>query len=220
MPASRYSIIPVGSNLPAVSTPDSKPATAGVTIGYFGFVNPAKGVDTLLDAFALAHQQRPELRLTLICALRPHDPYHQMLLRKLEDEALRGAVTLTGELDDDEAARTLARCHVVVLPFRDGVSLRRTTLMAALALGCPVISTRAAVPPAALHDGRTIVLVPPADAMALARAMVELADDPDRRRSLGEQARAAAGVFTWPAIAAQTEDLYRQVLSLSRMDMP
>ena len=134
VPASRYSIIPVGSNLPAVSAPDSKPATAGVTIGYFGFVNPAKGVDTLLDAFALAHQQRPDLRLTLICALHPHDPYHEMLLRKLKDEALRDAVTLTGELDDDEAARTLAGCHVVVLPFRDGVSLRRTTLMAALAL--------------------------------------------------------------------------------------
>jgi glycosyltransferase involved in cell wall biosynthesis len=140
-----------------------------------------------------------------------------MLLRKLEDAALRGAVTLTGELDDDEAARTLAGCTLIVLPFRDGVSLRRTTLMAALALGRAVISTRAAVPPAALHDGRHIVLVPPADAVALARAMVELADDPDRRRTLGEQARAAAGAFTWPAIAAQTEDLYRRVLS--RMDM-
>jgi glycosyltransferase involved in cell wall biosynthesis len=45
--------------------------------------------------------------------------------------------------------------------------------------------------------------------------MVELADDPDRRRTLGEQARAAARAFTWPAIAAQTEDLYRRVLSLS-----
>jgi glycosyltransferase involved in cell wall biosynthesis len=176
-------------------------------------VNPAKGVDTLLDAFAMARQQRPDLRLTLICALRPHDPYHQLLLRKLEDKALRDAVTLTGELDDDEAARTLAACTLIVLPFRDGVSLRRTTLMAALALGRPVISTCAAVLPAALHDGRTIVLVPPADAMALARAMVELADDPDRRRTLGEQARAAAGAFTWQAIAAQTEDLYRRVLS-------
>ena len=141
--ASRYSIIPVGSNLPVVIPSERSPATNQVTIGYFGFVNPAKGVDTLLDAFALARQQRPDLRLTLICALRPHDPYHQMLLRKLEDEALRDAVTLTGELDADEAARTLAGCNLIVLPFRDGVSLRRTTLMAALALGRPVISTRA-----------------------------------------------------------------------------
>jgi glycosyltransferase involved in cell wall biosynthesis len=218
VPASRYAIIPVGSNLPVVIPSERNPTTNQVTFGYFGFVNPAKGVDILLDAFALAHQQRPDLRLTLICALRPHDPYHGMLLRKLEDEALRDAVTLTGELDDDEAARTLAGCTLIVLPFRDGVSLRRTTLMAALALGRPVISTRAAVPPAAVHDGRTFVLVPPADAVALARAMVELADDPDRRRTLGEQARAAAGAFTWPAIAAQTEDLYRRVLS--PLDMP
>src|SRR5437764_6087674 len=215
VPASRYSVIPVGSNLPAVGAPQCKPGAAAITIGYFGFVNPAKGVDVLLDAFALARRQRPDLRLTLICALRPHDPYHEMLLRKLEDEALRDAVTLTGELDADEAARTLAGCNLIVLPFRDGVSLRRTTLMAALALGCPVISTHAAVPPAVLHDGRHIVLVPPADTVALARAMVELADDPDRRRTLGAQARAAAGAFTWPAIAAQTEDLYRQVLSWS-----
>src|SRR5437879_1790751 len=41
VPASRYSIIPVGSNLPTVSAPQRKPGMAGVTLGYFGFVNPA-----------------------------------------------------------------------------------------------------------------------------------------------------------------------------------
>ena len=212
VPTSRYSIIPVGANLPVVIHSERNPAADQVTIGYFGFVNPAKGVDVLLDAFALAHRQRPDLRLTLICALRPHEPYHEILLRKLQDEALRDAVTVTGELDDDEAARTLAGCEVVVLPFHDGISLRRTTLMAALALGRPVISTCSAVPPAMLQDGRDLVLVPPANTTALARAMVELAGDPGRRAALGESARQAAAAFAWPSIAARTEDLYRQVL--------
>ncbi len=236
-PASRYVTIPVGSNLPLVAAPgnvgrdnppvakapgdevpadarsDDSPDGAAVTIGYFGFVNPAKGVDTLLDAFALARRDDPRLRLAMVCALRPDDPYHQRIAQLIEQPALRDHVTVTGELDDDAAAHTLAGCDVVALPYRDGVSLRRTTLIAALALGRPVISTRAAVPPAALRDGRDLVLVPPDDAAALAAAIVALAADPAARDALGRSGREAAQAFAWPAIAARTAALYRQVVA-------
>jgi glycosyltransferase involved in cell wall biosynthesis len=183
------------------------------TVGYFGFVNTAKGVDTLLEAFAHARRARPSLRLTMICGLRPDDPYHRQIQELLNSAELKDAVTVTGELDDRAAAETLASCDMVVLPFRDGISLRRTTLMAALTLGCPVISTTARVLPASLQDGRDVVLVPPEDVEALARAIVGLADDPERRAALAVHGRAAAQQFTWPSIAERTEDVYRQALA-------
>jgi glycosyltransferase involved in cell wall biosynthesis len=212
VPASRFATIPVGSNLPPVAVPEVRSNARELTVGYFGFVNPAKGVDTLLDGFALAYRRCPVLRLEMVCTLQPQDPYHQTLLRRLEAAPLRDVVTVTGELNDGDAAAALARCDMAVLPFRDGVSLRRTTLVAALALGRPVISTRAAVPPAALQDGRDVVLVPPGDAEALAQAIVDLAGDPARRAALGAHASEASRAFAWPAIAARTEDLYRQAL--------
>lgn len=213
VPPRRYATIPVGSNLPVAAPSGVAPREGEITVGYFGFVNRAKGVDTLLDGFALAVRQCRALRLVMICALRPDDPYHEALRRRVEQAPLREAVTVTGELDDAAAATILAGCDLVVLPFNDGISLRRTTLMAALALGRPVISTYAAVPPVALQDGRDVVLVPPRDAEALARAIVELAGDPERRVALGARAHQAASAFTWPAIAARTEELYRQVLA-------
>lgn len=213
VPAARYVTVPIGSNLPelpaARADDDAGPELA---VGYFGFVNPAKGVETLLDAFAVAHQRCPAARLVMICALRD-DAYHAAIRHKIEALGLRDAVTVTGELPDVAAAVALARCALVVLPFRDGVSLRRTTLIAALALGRPVISTRSVVPPAALCDGRDLVLVPPGDVPALARAIVALLDDPEERARLGARAREAARAFAWPTIAARTLNVYQEALS-------
>lgn len=213
VPAGRYTTIPVGSNLPVADAPPAGTMHAGTTVGYFGFVNPAKGVETLLKGFREARRQTPALRLVMVCALRADDPYHRELLQTIAASDLRDAVTVTGELEDAEAAATLARCSMVVLPFRDGVSLRRTTLMAALALGRPVISTCATVQPAALQEGRDVLLVPPSDAMALAHAITDLANDPARQAALSAASLRVARGFTWPAIAARTEELYREVLS-------
>ena len=182
-------------------------------MGYFGFVNPAKGVDVLLEGFRMARRQRPSLRLLLVCALRRGEPYHDELLHLLDTPELREVVTITGELPDAEAAAALSRCDIVALPFREGISLRRTTLAAALALGRAVISTHSAVAPAALCDGRDLLLAPPSDPAALADAIVALAGDPARRAELGRHAREAAAQFAWPSIAARTEDVYRRVLA-------
>ncbi len=227
VPASRYVTIPIGSNLPgadAANPPaDAQQALARldgliasvstITVGYFGFVNPAKGVDTLLEGFAIARRQRPHLHLVMICQLRRDDPYHATILDRIGQPDLADGVTVTGELQDSQAADALAHCDIVAFPYHDGVSLRRGTLMAALALGRPVISTRAVVPPTMLDDGHDIVLVPAQDAQALAQAIIELADDPDQRARLGAHAREAAHAFTWPTIAERTAQLYRQVVA-------
>jgi len=233
IPASRYATIPIGSNLPIpaptevraaapaelgalTAPPDSLLASAGTTtVGYFGFVNPAKDVDTLLEGFAIARRRRPHLQLVMICQLHRTTEYLSGIVNRMEQPDLAGSVIVTGELGDKQAADVLAQCDIVALPFRDGVSLRRTTLMAALALGRPIISTRAEAPPAMLEDGRDLLLVPPQDAQALAQAIIELADDPDRRARLGAHAREAARAFAWPTIAERTAQLYRQVVAQS-----
>ncbi len=230
VPALRYTTIPIGSNLPIPASAESHaaapkvlPAPQGhlfasartISVGYFGFVNPAKGVDTLLDAFAIVRRQRPQVQLVMMCQLHSTSKYLNEVTNRIEQPDLADSVVITGELGDKQAADVLAQCDIVALPFRDGVSLRRTTLMAALALGRPIISTRAIVPPTMLEDGRHLVLVPPHDAQALAQAIVELVDDPDRRTRLGAHAREIARAFAWPTIAERTALLYRQAVTQS-----
>ena len=57
-----------------------------------------------------------------------------------EDSVLRGRVIATGELEPLQIAAHLLACDVLVQPYPDGVSSRRTTIMAGLALGVPVVT--------------------------------------------------------------------------------
>ena len=62
----------------------------------------------------------------------------------------------------------LAAADLMVMPYRDGVSLRRGTLMAVLAHGRPLLTTAPAAPTPELRQGENMWLVPPDDPAALA----------------------------------------------------
>ena len=99
--------------------------------------------------------------------------------------------------------------------------------MAALAHGCPVITTQPAFPlpdPSAgsgqapstgsgqgLRDGDNVRLVPPEDVPAIVLAVSQLLDAPDLRARLGRGARALSALFTWDRIAARTLEFLRVV---------
>ena len=101
------------------------------------------------------------------------------------------------------------------MPYRDGVSLRRGTLMAVLAHGRPLLTTApvAAAPVPELRHGENVWLVPPDDATALAAAITVLAADPGQRAQLGRGAREVAGLFDWGRIAGLTADFYAEVIA-------
>lgn len=113
-------------------------------------------------------------------------------------EALAGRLGLTdrvrflGSLPEEEVARLLAAADLFVLPSvvardgqMDGVPV---ALMEALAAGVPVVATRLSGVPELITDGVTGVLVPPADAAGLARALSRVLADP-----AAAAARAQAG---------------------------
>ncbi len=87
-----------------------------------------------------------------------------------------------------DAAAVWRAHHVCCLPSRGGEGLPRTLLEGASCgraiLTCDVPGCRALV-----RDGIEGILVPPNDAVALARAMVALARDPERVQRLGKAAR-------------------------------
>ena len=236
-------VVPIGSNVDR--QPETEPSRTDVrlllslddeafVVGYFGFLNPSKGVPTLLEAVGQVVARRPDrnVKLVLIGAetgvSNPTDLTQARAVHDaIEQEQLGQSIVRTGYLEPAELSATLLACDVVVLPFRDGASARRGTLMAALAHGLPIVSTTPARPSplagppgfwlgsgpgaVAVRDGESILLVPPDDADALAAALLRLADDPDLRARLAEGARGVAARIAWPALAAETIGVYRSV---------
>ncbi len=117
----------------------------------------------------------------------------------------------TGFLPPAGVSAHLCAADVLVMPYRDGVSLRRGTLMAALAHGRPLITTQPAEPSPAFRHGDNMWLVAPDDAAGLAAAVLTLAGDGPLRARLGDGARALAASFSWPAIAAAAAAFYAEV---------
>ena len=221
--------IPIGSNIAATEPPAAVVAAAraalglspdDVLLGYFGFLNETKGADTLIDALARLDGR---CRLVFIGGQTgASDPTNnEAFLRGLRERVaalgLTERVHWTGFLPPEGVSAHLCAADVMVMPYRDGVSLRRGTLMAALAHGRPLITTHPAEPsapaePAAeFRHGDNMWLIPPDDPAALAAAVGVLAADPELRARLGAGARTLAAAFTWPAIATAAAAFYAEI---------
>lgn len=217
-------IIPIGSNI-AVAPPQGYSRTAWrarlglradqTVVAFFGLISRTKGLMTLLDALALLPA---ELRLLVVggAASAPEDrQYAAMVRQQIDALGLGPRVTITGHSPPAEVSAHLLAADMAALPFSDGASFRRGSLLAALAHGLPTITTTpgqlgwagAPLLPA-LADGTNVQLVPPGDPAALARAIGRLARDSGLRARLAAGGQALARQFGWEAIAAQHEALY------------
>jgi glycosyltransferase involved in cell wall biosynthesis len=109
-------------------------------------------------------------------------------------------------LPEPAVSTYLQAADLMVMPYKDGVSLRRGTLMAALAHGRPVITTEPAVAIPELCHGENIWYVPVGDTAALTSAIIHLSQIPSLAAQLGYGAAAAAEQFAWDKIAVKTAD--------------
>ena len=82
----------------------------------------------------------------------------------------------------------------------------------AMACGTAVVGSRTGGIPEVVANGETGLLVPAGEPEPLAAALNTLLSDPDRAAAMGQAGRKrAVSEFGWPAIAAQTADLYAEL---------
>ena len=221
-------LIPIGSNIPITASPNHPRNAWRAQLGiredetllcYFGFLNESKGGETLIRALALI----PNAKLLMIGGkVGASDPTNAIYLSKIEslisDLHLTDRVLWTDYTPPEIVTANFYASDVCVLPYRDGASYRRGTLMAALAHGCAIVTTQVQgskfkvtgqLPP--LRDGENCLLVPPDDPRALAEAIQRAMASPELRAKIGAGARALAQHFTWDRIVEQHLELYRQI---------
>jgi len=221
--------IPIGSNIDAYEPHRVEIAevreqlglsAADVLLGYFGFLNETKGADTLIDALARLDDR---YRLVFIGGQtgasdpQNNETFLRGLRARIERLGLTSRVHWTGFLSPMRVSAHLAAADLMVMPYRDGVSLRRGTLMAVLAHGRPLVTTIPAVPVPELRHGDNVWFVAPEDAAALAVAIDRLAGESARRAQLARGAREVAGLFDWGRIAGLTADFYAEVAATQQV---
>jgi len=106
-------------------------------------------------------------------------------------------------------AERLAAATVAYLPFPDGASEKRASLLAAMANGVPVLTTRGATTPDAL-DGSVRFCSGPSDAINVTK---NLLTTPRQMKELSANAMRYAQRFSWESIAESHIVIYRQLLS-------
>lgn len=186
-------------------------------LGYFGFLNESKGGDALIGALSALVSRRAKVKLALIGGqtgtsdAASNEAFSGEVERLIARYDLNDRIIRTGFVEAPEISAHLMACDAVVLPYRDGVSFRRGSFMAAIAHGCPVVTTHPAQPLPELQDGVNVRLVPPASASAIVLAVTELLDAPALRARLGQGARALSASFSWETIAVRTLEFYRSV---------
>lgn len=93
-----------------------------------------------------------------------------------------------GWLDTAQTGDLLASADMLVLPsYEEGLPL---VILEALGQALPVVCTPVGTIPEVLHDGETVLLVPPRDSDALCNAIGRLIADPGLRRRIGANGRA------------------------------
>lgn len=189
-------------------------------LAYFGFLNESKGGEELIEAVASLRQQGIDARLLFIGGDIGHaDPtnvaYAERVQTMISQHKLSEVVYRTGYVEQTEVSANLLAADAVVLPYRDGVSFRRTTLIAALRHGCPVISTTPHDPDfiPEIKPGDNMLLAPPKDATSLAQVIAQLHNNAELWQKLSTGAKQLGNLFEWSRIAAETADVYQRIIT-------
>ena len=103
--------------------------------------------------------------------------------------ALCGRVHGTGELTAAEVSRHVRSCDLMLQPFPDGVSSRRTSVMISLSQGRPIVTTSGWLTEPLWAESQSVVLVPAGDIAGIAAAAAAVLNDPARAARLGARAR-------------------------------
>jgi len=168
----RSILIPTGINLAPFKAPHPHKKSRRPKLVFVGRLQKVKGVEYLLDAMASVDAE------LLIVGTGPQE--HE--LKKIVREKNLGKVRFLGNRTD--VPRVLASADAFVLPsLSEGLPL---ALLEAWAARLPVIVTDIGLPVKANHDA---LVVPPADAPALARAIRRLIREPKLAKRLSQNGR-------------------------------
>ncbi len=202
VPQERVSVVPNGVQALEVP-PNGHRNGRGRVLMTVSRLVPRKGHDTVLRAMPRLLEIIPDATYRIVGA----GPELQTLQKLSRQLGLDPHVEFCGEVSDAERERLLSECDVFVFASRqtatdfEGFGI---AVLEAMQKGKAVVVTRAGGVPEIVANGRTGIVVEPDDSAALADAIIELLQHPERAGTLGSNAqRVVNEQYRWDVIAAR-----------------
>ncbi len=192
----------------------------------FGLISPGKGLETVIEALPAMIERHPEIVYVIAgrthpdVAYREGERYRLMLERRVLELDLGEHV----EFDDrflsiNELSDLLAATDVFVTPYRNREQIASGALTFAIAAGCGIVSTPYWYAQDMLASGAGR-LVPFDDTAALADAVLEYVEQPDKLAAARSEARRIGSSLGWPSVAEATAVVLREAHELAPRRRP
>jgi glycosyltransferase involved in cell wall biosynthesis len=178
---------------------------------YIGGAERRKNIETLVRAWALAAEfmRGRDVRLVIVARFPRPDPLYPDIPRLVRELGVEADVVTVPEVRQEDKSGVYTGAIALCFPSTyEGFGL---TSLEAMANGTPVLAADATSLPEVV--GEAGWLLPPNDPRAWADAMRHIVDDTARQTALREAGLRRAAEFSWEKTAAQTVDVYRQVLT-------
>ena len=214
---SQLALVPCGVDVEKFRAVDRREARKELslaekpTVVYVGRLVPRKGVDTLIEAFALLPG---ELNAQLVVVGGEPGVYESPEIKRLSALAsklgVEERVVFTGSRPQRALYRYYGAADVsVTVPHYEPFGM---TPLEAMACGTPVIGSRVGGIKTSVADGKTGFLVPPKNAETLANRLLRLLSDENLRTRMGRAARRRIEEhYTWERIAALAAAAFSEV---------
>lgn len=177
-----------------------------VIVLFVGRLTPVKSLPTIFEALADSLQACPNLHLILV----GDGPERQLLDERANELGINAHVTFAGT--QKTVKHYLNAADIFVLPSKsEGIS---NALLEAMSAGLACISTSVGGGGEVLDNGRCGLLISPSDVPAWTQALIELANNPDRRKQLGRTAQQRVlDHYDFSVVGSKYEALYAELLN-------
>jgi glycosyltransferase involved in cell wall biosynthesis len=201
---SKFRVVPNGINKEFFYPIDNEARPENSIIVTNSADTPLKGLRYLLEAVAKVRKKQ-SVKLTVI-----GEPKKNGIIKNLvADLGIGDIVHFTGRIDNEVFATYYSNATIAVVPsLYEGFGLPAAE---AMACGVPLISTSGGALPEVVGDAG--IIVPPADAGALAKEIMFLFNNPDQRRKMARAGiERVDSIFNWSKAAGEMVEVYREAI--------
>jgi len=202
------SVVPNGINLERFSSSsEDKKGSSAKTIIFVGRLHPVKGIQYLIEAMAIVHQEMPDVKLVIV-----GDGVERSRLEELAERLnLDGCIQFAGQISQERIPRVMHQADVFALSsLTEGLPV---VLLEAMAAGLPIVATNVGGIPDIVEEGVNGYLVNAKNPDEISNRLLILLQGDEMREEISANNREKARLYTWDKIAIKVEEEYYTAIS-------